>query len=266
MKFSRADWGARPANGGPGALTRSRVKGIALHWPAMSRPVRGVNAVKSALRGWQNYHMNSNGWSDIAYQVAVDQDGNRYELRGLATQSGANGGTSVNEEYGAILLVLAPGEQPSNEMVREVRAVIAEHRALFPNSRRVVGHGDIRPGGTECPGPIVQRLINIGAFNTANAPDLEDDMPLNNDDIDKIAHAVWAKEIGGGRNRESARLHLIWASNASRTVQNELRSKVNQLKASIRALPEGATKAEVADLLEDLDATIKLVVNEAEGK
>lgn len=168
--YSRSDWGARAPKGGPGSLDPSEVEGIALHWPAMKSPLRTPADVKAALRGWQNYHMDGHGWSDIAYQVAVDQDGNRYELRGLRTQSGANGDAAVNQRFGAILLVLAPGEEPSAAMMREARAVIAEHRALFPKSRRVVGHSQIRPEGTACPGPIVQRLINAGAFNTATAP------------------------------------------------------------------------------------------------
>jgi hypothetical protein len=35
--FSRPDWSARSAKGGPGPLVASRVDGIALHWPAMEK-------------------------------------------------------------------------------------------------------------------------------------------------------------------------------------------------------------------------------------
>lgn len=162
--FTREDWGARPSKGGPGPLDIEQVEGVALHWPAMTKPLATVDAVKAALRGWQNYHMDSRGWSDIAYQEAYDQQGNAYELRGLHIQSGANGDSNVNERFGAILLVLAPGEQPSAAMVAAVREGIARHRALFPNSKRIVGHGQIREGGTQCPGPITQGLIDSGVF------------------------------------------------------------------------------------------------------
>lgn len=194
--YSRTQWGARAARGGPGALHASNVIGIALHWPAMSRPVRGFKAVAAALRGWQNYHMNTHGWSDIGYQLAVDQDGNRYELRGLRTQSGANGNTTVNQQYGAVLLVLAPGEQPTEAMMREVRAVIAEHRGHFPGSRRIVGHSQIRPEGTQCPGPITQGLINAGAF--------EPDATTTTQEDDVSAEDVWNHKLptpGGGEQR-----------------------------------------------------------------
>lgn len=183
--YSRADWGARAARSGPGPLTADQVEGIALHWPAMADPLGSVAAVKTALRGWQNYHMDGQGWSDIGYQVAVDQAGNRYELRGLQTQSGANGGTDVNERFGAALLILAPGEEPTTAMLAEVRRVIADHRRLFPQSTRVVGHSDIRPEPTACPGPAVSRGIRAGVFNPTTESE-EDDMPTAREIADAI--------------------------------------------------------------------------------
>ena len=88
----RSDWNARPPNGGPGPLTPSRVKGAVIHWPGSGETDSFDNdaEIASALRGWQNFHMDVRGWSDIAYQVAFSQDGDVWNLRGMATQSGAN--------------------------------------------------------------------------------------------------------------------------------------------------------------------------------
>lgn len=170
--YSRSEWGARPARGGPGLLYGSTVESIALHWPAMTKPIRGVENVKAALRGWQIFHQDTRGWSDIAYQEAVDQDGNRYVLRGLDVQSGANGDTGTNKANGAVLLILAPGEQPTPAMMKAVRRVVADHRRLFPRSRGVKGHADVRPEPTACPGPIVLGLIRTGAFEPDNTKPL----------------------------------------------------------------------------------------------
>jgi hypothetical protein len=167
--YSRADWGARAPRSGPGPLDARKVVGLVFHWPAMSKPVRGFAAVAAALRSWQDYHMGK-GWSDIAYQVAVDQDGNRYILRGLDTQSAANGDTDVNEEHGAVLLILAPGEVPSAAMVREVQNVVRDHRRLFANSRDLLGHNEVRPEATACPGPIVQGYLATGVFEPGPTP------------------------------------------------------------------------------------------------
>lgn len=162
--YSRAEWGARAPRPGPGLLEPGDVTGLVFHWPATSKPIRGFDAVAAALRGWQRYHMDGLGWSDIAYQVAMDQDGNRYVLRGLRRQSAANGGSDVNEDNGAVLLVLAPGEQPTPAMIREVRRVVIRHRALFPLSRKLLGHNDVRPEPTACPGPIVAEHLAQGTF------------------------------------------------------------------------------------------------------
>lgn len=137
---------------------------MVLHWPGMARPIRGRKAVEAALRSWQNLHMDDHGWSDIAYQEAIDQDGNVYVLRGLWTQSAANGDQTLNEQLGAILLVLAPGERPTKALLKMLDKRIRRHREVFPRSTRVYGHGDVRPEPTACPGPIVQDLIDRGVI------------------------------------------------------------------------------------------------------
>ncbi|HEY9418130.1 MAG TPA: hypothetical protein VIQ30_25500, partial [Pseudonocardia sp.] len=79
----RSAWDAR-APRGSSPLIASEVDGAALHWPGMAKPISSQDAVASALRGWQDYHMDGRGWSDIAYQVAVDQAGRAWTLRGLS--------------------------------------------------------------------------------------------------------------------------------------------------------------------------------------
>lgn len=164
-RLNRRKWGAVRATGGPYPLDPAQVDGIALHWPAMRDQLVTVAAVSAALRSWQRLHMVTNGWSDIAYQEAVDQLGNVYSLRGLRHRSAANGSTDVNLRYGALLLVLAPGEQPSQAMIATVRRRIRRHRALFPASRAIVGHQQVRPEPTACPGPAVMALIRAGVFD-----------------------------------------------------------------------------------------------------
>lgn len=163
MRFTRKDWGARARRHEPGRLVPDEVDGVALHWPAMGKVLTGIPAVMASLRSWQDYHMDTHGWSDIAYQEAVDQWGNFYALRGLRNRSAANGNTTTNGTYGAILLVLAAGEHPSPQMIETVRRRIARHRLLFLNSTKIVGHGDLK--STTCPGPIVQAMIDDGRFD-----------------------------------------------------------------------------------------------------
>jgi N-acetylmuramoyl-L-alanine amidase len=171
----RSAWRARPPNGGPGNLTVSRVQGAVIHWPGTGTTtgIHSQAAVASALRGWQNFHMDDRGWSDIAYQVAVDQAGRAWTLRGLRTQSGANGNADLNERYGAVLLILVTGEQPTAAMKATTRAVIADFRRLYPRGTAIRPHSAVRPDGTDCPGPAARAAISRGDFTPTSS---EDDM------------------------------------------------------------------------------------------
>ena len=164
--FTRTQWGAVPARSGPGAMQPAEVDGVAIHWPGTGVKIRGVANVKAALRSYQRDHMNNPAkrWSDIAYQEAVDQDGNVYELRGFGTRPGANGNTDVNKRFGAILLMLATGEQPTEKMLTAVRGRVAAFRKRYPGGTKVVPHSAVRPGSTDCPGDIVRNLIAQGAL------------------------------------------------------------------------------------------------------
>jgi hypothetical protein len=117
--------------------------------------------------------MDSRGWSDIAYQVAVDQAGRAWTLRGLRTQSGANGNADLNERYVAVLLVLVTGEQPTAAMKATTRAVIADVRRLYPRGTAIRPHSAVRPDGTDCPGPAARAAISRGDFTPSSS---EDDM------------------------------------------------------------------------------------------
>lgn len=201
----RSAWNARPPNGGPGSLTVSRVEGAVIHWPGTgsTRVIHTREAVASALRGWQNYHMDTRGWSDIAYQVAVDQAGRAWTLRGLRTQSGANGNADLNERYGAILLVLVTGEQPTAAMKATTRAVIADFRTIYPRGTAIRPHSAVRPGGTDCPGPAARAALARGEFTPGH---VEDDLPytqaqlraMMQAEIEEYMRRFWAAPTGTG--------------------------------------------------------------------
>jgi hypothetical protein len=151
------------------------------------------------LRGWQAFHMDDRGWSDIAYQVAVDQSGRAWTLRGLREQSGANGDVAVNQQYGAILLVIVTGEQPSSALKATVRAVVADFRRLYSRGTAIVPHSAIRPDPTDCPGPAARAAITRGDFTPNGSP--EDDMtPAQMQELKNFieartkAYAIWVQK------------------------------------------------------------------------
>jgi len=195
---SRADWGAAPATGGPGDLTPSRVKGVVLHWPGSGETDSFDNdaEVAAALRGWQRFHQEDRGWSDIAYQRAFSQDGDVWDLRGLLTQSGANGNNELNETYGAFLLILVAGEEPSAAMKASVRASVAQFRQIYgDDAALILPHSAVRPDGTDCPGNNARAAIARGDFepwaDQPGTPDTEDPfMALTDADAAKLGKAI----------------------------------------------------------------------------
>ena len=70
---SRSAWGARAPSGSGNTLSSSP-KGHAIHWEGPKMGVPAHSSCDDTVRGIQNYHMDSNGWSDIAYNILVASD------------------------------------------------------------------------------------------------------------------------------------------------------------------------------------------------
>lgn len=287
--YTRAQIGLRAPNGGGTKLDPDQVIGVALHWPAMGKTrLDEPDEVMRALRGWQDYHQDDRGWSDIGYQVAVDQAGNRYELRGLAVRSGANGNTTLNRQYVAILLVVGAGEQPSPELIAGVQAVIADARRRYPDADSIVGHSQIRPEGTACPGPAVQALIHAGAFQPgATTPQSQEDVmtpqqekkidgKLDRNFVEAQAAARRANMTAGGIDQVKAQLRTITATLtvlADQRGDEETRAKLDEILAALDlqaevldALTEAVDQApseDVREAIADVRAKVDAVFAEA---
>ena len=117
-----------------GALTRP--VGYAFHWPGSPQKWGGLTKaqVASRLEGIRRYHVGSAGYSDIAYQVAVDQSGRVWDLRGVGRKSGGNGNATLNRTWGAFLLLLGPGEEPTAAMTQASRDLRARWLDVHTNA------------------------------------------------------------------------------------------------------------------------------------
>lgn len=155
------------------------VKGFALHWPGTTEKTISATAQSSIagrLEGYREYHVDGHGWSDIAYQYAIDQAGRVWECRGLTWMSAANGNQAVNTSHGAVLLMLGNKEAPSAAMIQAVRDFRAKvWLKRFPKATAVIGHGNLFK--TECPGPVVADLIKKKVFVTPPPPPKHGPLP-----------------------------------------------------------------------------------------
>lgn len=191
----RSAWGARPSEPHRG-FDSSALLGIAVHYNGPPVSKTAFTAPQSYLRGTQAYHMDDRGWSDIAYNLAVDQTGTLWTLRGLLTESGANGDNDVNHKFGAILGILGGDQEPSAEMIAGIRFGVSVWRKKYPQALKVVGHMDIRVGGTDCPGnlyPYVKRGAFIPGTST---PTERDEWDMDAATMKALGRAISTELVG----------------------------------------------------------------------
>lgn len=239
----------------PSALAAmpARPVGIAVHWPGTTAPIghRTQADMAARLEGYRRFHVSGRGWTDIAYQVAVDQDGRVWDLRGIEHESAANGDQSVNLTYLACLLLLGPGEQPSDAMRRAFTDWRRKALATYPTATRLVGHRDIRPhGGTDCPGPITEARIKAGTLLLTTEDDMPDPKDLWNYDVPRP-----------GNTPISAATSLGWANvNSYRAWQTSL-----QVLAAVTSLTAMLQEIKTTGGTVDLDALRKIAQESSEA-
>lgn len=187
--ISRSEWGARPPSSPPVADTAQE---LYLH-----------HSVGSGTRDWdgdgdtgddymrvmQNWHMDGQGWSDIAYNFAIDPDGLEvYEGRGWNVRPGSQ--NRHNTHTWSVVIMgdfnrLTPDPALQERIVELV--VYGQTQGHLPDVP-LLGHRDApRPGGgtTSCPGANLYHVLP-----TINEMIGEGDMPLSDSDLEKIGNAV----------------------------------------------------------------------------
>ena len=151
----REAWGARPARAGGKRHTITR---MTLHHEAV---VLGDNRnAPERLRKDQQYHQDK-GWIDIAYHVAVDRNGNLYELR----NTDLAGDTATDYDTTGHFLVLCEGdfdqEAVSEAQLRGTALAFAWAAQNFHvKTDTLAGHRDFAQ--TSCPGKNLYAHLSSG--------------------------------------------------------------------------------------------------------
>lgn len=231
----RSDWTSHALPYMGTLMAPGEVEGLAVHWngpPVSAAAARGDrDAVAALLEADRTFHVSTRGWSDIAYQWAVDNAGRRWPLRGWQRRSAANGDTDPNRHYGAVLCVIGQGQKPTAAMLDALRDTVADFRAVYPRATKVVTHNDVRPEPTACPGPDITRAVHGGALNptTRKPTTVEDDdvtiaelkAALKNDKELRqlVGAAVLESDTYGGKTLQEI---LVAGANAAQAVQTKL--------------------------------------------
>lgn len=144
--FPRSAWGAVPPTYRR-YLAPSQVNYAVIHYTAM----KGTST--ASIKAIQAFHMGpQRGWSDIAYNFVVLQNGNVYEGRGWNIAGGHALGFNTNSM--AIVAVLGVGEQPSEAMKRSIREWRDYANQKYGKSLTTRGHRDLPNNYTDCPGEL----------------------------------------------------------------------------------------------------------------
>lgn len=188
MKFSKG-FISRKDLGWPPSAAPSKTKktlGIKIHYEGTHSPVRGHSYCKGYWTGIRNSHLanKAEGYSDVAYSMAVCRHGYVMEGRGIGYRTGANGNQTLNGNHDSVVVLYGTNDDAvSAEVVQGLKEAIQYLRS-GGSGTEIKGHRDGYP--TLCPGGPLYAYVKNGKLN----PDLKDDDQVTPADINKIADAV----------------------------------------------------------------------------
>lgn len=184
--ITRAEWGARK----PRSVTSLRADVNTDHWegPHMGWPWVHESCF-SKVRGIQNFHMDSRGWTDIAYSTLSCGHGWVFEGRGRGVRTAANGTNSGNGGSFADCYLGGQGDEFTEAGRRAKRA--AGDWLTHVNSPRL-GHRDWK--STECPGNTIYAWTHAGQPVPIHPP-VPPIIPKGKDDVLSLVKAPNKPEI-----------------------------------------------------------------------
>lgn len=176
MSARIAGFVTRAASGlrGPVSVSRNITPangGVAVHYGGPRQPAAdsGSDHAKcvSTWRGWQNYHMDTHGWSDIAYTGGFCQHGYAFAGRGAGVRTAANGTNAGNQNFYAAVWIGGDGQTPTPAALDALEWWVNELRNGGAG-RQVRPHRYFKSTG--CPGdplvPVAASLNNANISKT----------------------------------------------------------------------------------------------------
>jgi len=152
---TRAQWNARP----PTSITYISLpvpRYFVHHTEGSACTTESTCA--SIVRGIQNYHMDSNGWSDIGYNFLVGEDGNAYEGRGW-DRVGAHSPNYNSVALGVSVIGSYTSRNPNAAALTATQQLISCGISMNKLSASYSLHGHRDGTCTSCPGDTLYATI-----------------------------------------------------------------------------------------------------------
>jgi hypothetical protein len=160
---SRAAWGARRPKYGYSSI-RETAQGNTAHYEGPRMGAFPHTSCATKVRGIQNFHMDSRGWNDVAYNSIVCPHGYIYECRWYGARGGANGTSTGNKLSYAHCALIGEGDLVTADLKMGMTNVRRYFESLGSGTKQW-GHRDWK--ATACPGEPLYDWVKSGwGFNT----------------------------------------------------------------------------------------------------
>jgi len=145
--ISRAEWQARLPKS-VDHLAWSSIDTIYVHYTSMMSDETGDP--KDKMRGIQNYHMDTKGWLDVAYNWAFARTGEILMGRGWNVKAGATG---PENSHSTAFVFLGGDREDRDDVTAKGREALGK---LIREAMRLKGSSLIVKGHTQAPGSVGQ--------------------------------------------------------------------------------------------------------------
>jgi hypothetical protein len=192
LLVTRAEWGARP----PRSVTGLSAGITTSHWEGPHLGEFPHSSCASKVRGIQNFHMDTRGWADIAYNGVGCPHGYVFAGRGPGVRSAANGTTAGNNGAFAVCYLGGQGDPFTDDGARAMKA--GGDWLTWPGSGRNC-HRDWT--ATECPGNTICSWTHNGQPITWGPPPVPKDWfdMATKEELEAVVRSMgpWLGQVDG---------------------------------------------------------------------
>lgn len=203
--IGRSAWTSSGPGGGP---ISTPVPHSILHNTAGAQPLPNASRAQeeAMIRGTRDFHMNSRGMSDIAYNYAAFPSGRGYELRGVRT----GGHTACCNSTGLAVVAFGNYDQhePNEDLLQVIRslwAYLLGRGAIPPRAagHPEWGHRDAPGAATSCPGSkLYARMDDLrqpAKVRRYIVSDIDGDRPTSPTELNKALRRLRRRGRQAGR-------------------------------------------------------------------